>query len=274
MWTRESDSLAIGNVIGTSDTEAVFQLTNIVTGKYIYKLTVADEQGMTGSDIVTIMVEEDPLIMNLVEVVLTAQASSLSQQELDQLKQKLLLLLGDNVKLNVRHIKIDDKTSHVILVFYASKTSKDGTSEAIISAQDVQKTLKEKFWKDYSILGSSISEIRTVVCQNECSGHGMCDANSRACICDTFWMPDIFFYWGLTEANCDWSILYVIVFIFTLFLIISGICWGLTYTCRSRKTKATKPSSSRPTRHKRPQKYALLHTQDDELPSCKCNFSS
>jgi dyslexia-associated protein KIAA0319-like protein len=189
--------------------------------------------------------------------------------QLDQLKQKLLLLLGDNVKINVRHIKVDDKTSHVILVFYASRFSKDGSTEAIMNGQDVQKILKEKFWKDYSILGSSISEIRTVLCQNDCSGHGQCNPETRACICDTFWMPDIFFYWGVTEANCDWSILYVIIFIFIVFLLISGICWGLTYTCRNRKVKPTKTTSSRPTRLKRPQKYALLHSQDDEIPSCK-----
>lgn len=137
-----------------------------------------------------------------------------------------------------------------------------------MSGLDVQKTLKEKFWKDYSILGSSISEIRTLVCQNDCSDHGKCDSDSRACICETFWMPDIFFYWGITEANCDWSILYVIVFIFLLFILFSGVCYALTYTCRNRKSKTTK--SSRPTRPKRPQKYALLHTQDDaEVPSCK-----
>lgn len=173
------------------------------------------------------------------------------------------------MKLNVRHLRIDDKTSHVILVFYASRASKDGTEQSIMNGQDVQRILKEKFWKDYSILGSSISEIRTVVCQNDCSGHGACDPQTRACVCDTFWMPDIFFYWGVTEANCDWSILYVIVFIFFVFLVISGICWGLTYTCRSRKTKATKSVTSRPTRPKRPQKYALLHSQEDEIPSCK-----
>lgn len=133
----------------------------------------------------------------------------------------------------------------------------------------MQKILKEKFWKDYSILGSSINEIRTVVCQNDCSGHGFCDTQTRACVCDTFWMPDIFFYWGVTEANCDWSVLYVILIIFFVFMIISGLCWGLTYTCRNRKIKTTKNVSSRPTRPKRPQKYALLHSQDDEIPACK-----
>lgn len=59
----------------------VSQLTGIVAGTYKYKLTVADEQGLTGTEIVAINVHEDPLIMNLVEVVLTAEASMLSQQE-------------------------------------------------------------------------------------------------------------------------------------------------------------------------------------------------
>jgi hypothetical protein len=44
-------------------------------------LTVADEQGLTGTETVTITVQEDPMVTNLVEVVLTAKASTLSQQE-------------------------------------------------------------------------------------------------------------------------------------------------------------------------------------------------
>lgn len=80
-WTRESDSLAVGNVIGNSDHEPVLQLTNIVAGQYTYKLTVSDEQGLTGSEKVTITVFEDPLILNLVEVILTAHSTDLKQQE-------------------------------------------------------------------------------------------------------------------------------------------------------------------------------------------------
>ncbi len=80
-WTRESDSLAVGNVIGTSDREPVLKLTNIVAGRYIYKLTVMDEQGLTGSQTVKINILEDPLELNLVEVILTAKASNLTQQE-------------------------------------------------------------------------------------------------------------------------------------------------------------------------------------------------
>ncbi|CRL01795.1 CLUMA_CG015011, isoform A [Clunio marinus] len=275
LWTRESDSLAVGNVIGGSDHGAVLMLTGVVAGTYKFKLTVSDEQGLTGVEIATVTVNEDPLILNLVEVVLTANSTTLSQQELDQLKQKILLLLGDNMKLNIRNVLIEDKTNHVIVVFYVSRTTKEGTTQMIMNGLDVQRILKEKYWKDYSILGSSISEIRTVVCQNECSGHGQCNIETRACTCDAFWMPDIFFFWGVTEANCDWSILYVIVFIFFVFMVISGICWGLTYTCRHRQSKPAKSNGpSRPSRMKRQQKYALIHSQDDEIPSFNRNTLS
>lgn len=184
---------------------------------------------------------------------------------MDQLKQKLVLLLGDNVKLHVRSLDVDQKTGHVILVFYVEKIHKESGKYSIMPAVEVERILKEKFWRDFSILGSSIMEIRTVICQNDCSGHGVCDAETLACMCETFWMPDIFYYWGVSEANCNWSILYVIVFVFIIFLIISGLCWGLTYSCRNRKKTTTTATKSVSRRRVKKTNYNLLK-QDDEAP--------
>lgn len=130
-----------------------------------------------------------------------------------------------------------------------------------------------------------ISDIRTTVCQNKCSGHGVCNADTRACMCDTFWMPNLYYFWGISEANCgmytnfnanhiaklkikwisfslskiDWSILYVVIGVFIIFILISAICWGLTRYCRT-----TKPRTRAKT-----QKYSLLESQDNEEPSRK-----
>lgn len=71
-----------------------------------------------------------------------------------------------------------------------------------MSGEEVETILKEKFWRDAIILGASISDIRTTICQNTCSGHGVCNSETRACLCETFWMPDIFYFWGVAEANC------------------------------------------------------------------------
>lgn len=47
------------------------KITNIVAGRYVFKLTVTDAQGLTSSDSVSVIVHPDPLLMNLVELTFT-----------------------------------------------------------------------------------------------------------------------------------------------------------------------------------------------------------
>lgn len=63
-------------------------------------------------------------------------------------------------------------------------------------------TLLNDRWKDSSILGALVSSVRTMLCQNKCSGHGICNSKTRDCMCDTFWMPDAFYLLGVRPANC------------------------------------------------------------------------
>ncbi|XP_055595253.1 dyslexia-associated protein KIAA0319-like protein [Uranotaenia lowii] len=259
-WTRESGSLAMGTIIDGSDTKPVLMVTNIVPGRYVFKLTVSDGQGLSGTDTVSIIVHPDPLVMSLVELTLTMEATVLTQSELDSLQQKLILLIGDNTaRLHIRELKIEHKTGQVLIVFYVEKVGGKDKPE-IIPALEVEKILKEKFWRDYTILGTSVSGIRTAICQNTCSGHGVCNAETRDCMCQSFWMPDIFFFWGVAEANCDWSILYVIIGVFIVFLILSGICWGITCLCR-------RSSSNKPRSRSKTQKYSLIGSHEAEMPS-------
>lgn len=58
--------------------------------------------------------------MDLVEITLPNGVSSLTQAELDSLKQKIVLLLGD-VQLRVRELKTDHRTEAAILIFYVEK---------------------------------------------------------------------------------------------------------------------------------------------------------
>lgn len=67
---------------------------------------------------------------------------------------------------------------------------------------DIETMLKEKLWTGNDNLGMPISDIRTTICQNKCSGHGVCNADTRACMCDTFWMPNLYYFWGISQANC------------------------------------------------------------------------
>ncbi len=60
--------------------------------------------------------------MNMVELTLTMGVSVLTQQEIDSLEQKMILLLGDNTKLHVRDLKTEQKTGEAVLVFFVEKT--------------------------------------------------------------------------------------------------------------------------------------------------------
>lgn len=73
---------------------------------------------------------------------------------------------------------------------------------------DVEVMLKDKLWSGSNIVGMPISDIRSTVCQNPCSGHGNCNTDTRACMCDTFWMPNLYYFWGISEANCVMYLIY------------------------------------------------------------------
>lgn len=66
----------------------------------------------------------------------------------------------------------------------------------------VEKLLKEKLWSSSNIVGMSAADIRTTICQNKCSDHGVCNSQTRACMCETFWMPSLYYFWGNGQANC------------------------------------------------------------------------
>lgn len=152
----------------------------------------------------------------------------------------------------------------------------------IMPGLDVETALNDKLWRDRSIIGIPISDVRTTVCQNRCSGHGVCNSDTRACMCQTFWMPSIYYFWGISEANCgefeqlpiviskeyhdvfslvltDWSIIYVVSGVFVCFLVVTLICWLLTLFCR-RRPRTTRSRS-------KPQKYSLLETQEHDPTS-------
>lgn len=145
-WVRDGTSLAIGSILGNTDHEPVLivsifyvnivplfglkskylrffilQITNIVAGRYVFKLTVYDAQGLSSSDTVSVIVHPDPLLFNLVEITFTVGVSALTEAEVISLQQKLVLLLGNNMKLIVRDLRMEQKTGEAILIFYVEQ---------------------------------------------------------------------------------------------------------------------------------------------------------
>lgn len=80
-----------------------------------------DGQGLSNSDTVSIIVHPDPLVLNLVEITFTVGVSALTEAQVQQLQQKLMLLLGNNMKLLVRDLRQEQKTGEAILIFYVEQ---------------------------------------------------------------------------------------------------------------------------------------------------------
>lgn len=83
-WNREGSSVAVGTIIGNTDHEPVLMVTDLVAGRYVFRLTVTDEQGLSSSDTVSVIVRPDPLLLNLVEVTLLTEATDLTENEVNK----------------------------------------------------------------------------------------------------------------------------------------------------------------------------------------------
>lgn len=63
--------------------------------------------------------------------------------------------------------------------------------------------LKNHLRQDTGLLEITVIQIRTLICQNACSEHGVCDPDTRTCLCEAFWMEDYFsIYFRGSESNC------------------------------------------------------------------------
>jgi len=224
-WTRELTSLAMGTIIDQSDTSPVLMVTNVVPGRYEFRLRVTDDQGEWAEDTVSIIVRPDPETLNLVELTLNIEAGKLIQSQRDSVLVKLGMLLRDASQLVVRDLK-SDETGRAKLIFYVSSPS------GSVPGPQVVETLKAKLAQDSFLLQLSVVHIQTVICQNNCSGHGVCDQETRSCLCETFWMHDLHEqYFGSGESTCGWSVLYVAVGFISLLVVLLGSFWAVACIC-------------------------------------------
>lgn len=156
----------------------------------------------------------------------------------------------------MRTIRPEISTGKSIITFYV-----DGIDGKPLPANDVVKHLREKLRIDASLMGFSVAKLQTVICQNNCSGHGVCDVQTRKCKCEVFWMQDMFkVYLRLDEdSDCNWSILYVVLGMICSVLLFLGTLWGIVHLCY---TWCSKKSSVKP------MTYKLLEDTED-LPPCE-----
>lgn len=254
-WTRDEKSLAVGNIVEKSDESPVLILTDVFVGTYIFNLTVFDKQGLSDTDSVTVVVKNDPKLFYLVELTIDVDAKFLTQSQFDTLKAKLALLVNEGSKLQVRNVKAEPGTSKVKLVFYL-----EGSDGLPVSANEVVKHLRQKMDVDASLLGFSVAKLQTTICQNNCSGHGVCNEVTRVCECEVFWMHDMFkmYLKSSEDSDCSWSVLYVVLGLICGVLTFFGCSWALIYLCY--RWCHSRHDTNKPTN------YKLLEDSDDLPP--------
>ncbi|XP_023029330.2 dyslexia-associated protein KIAA0319-like protein isoform X1 [Leptinotarsa decemlineata] len=263
-WTRDDSSLALGNIAEKTDESPILILTDLAIGKYVFNLTVYDEQGLSDTDSVTFTVKNDPKLFYLVEITIDIDARSLTEAQLRTFKGKLALLIKDGSKLKVSSVRSEVRSSKTLLSFYIENAEGKPTP-----ANEVVQYLRQKLRVDASLLGFTVTKLQTTICQNNCSGHGVCDEQTRECKCEAFWMQDMFkFYLGSDEdSDCSWSILYVVLGFVCGAIFFLGVLWGIVHLCYSLCSK--RGAMSKPTT------YKLIEDNDDLPPfaSRKTNLS-
>ena len=263
-WTRERSSIAAGDVVSPPGSP-VLMVTNVIPGRYVFKLTVTDDQGSTGEDIARVIVHPDANLLNLVDLTMAIEFSSLTQSELEIILQKISLFLGDNKKVTVRSFGPVPKTTDSTLRFCVEDTQ----TRAVLSGVEVEREFKRNLVRDAEIFGVEIKDVRTVVCQNNCSGRGRCDEETRQCICNSFWAVDLFSQWQMGGvSNCDWSLLYVVIAMGIILVVCGLVVWGVKCCICGRK-KSNSYLRKKQANSNKPLKYSLLETQERKERACE-----
>lgn len=257
LWTRDQSSLAIGTIVQDTDKSPILMLTDIIPGRYVFRLKVTDDQGLSNEDTVSVIVKPDPQLLHLVELTLNIGASMLTVSQKNSLVVKLQMLLRDEASIVVRSLRAEPHTGKAVLVFYVEKKG----GKTTLPGPEVVKRLKEKLLQDSGLLQLSVANIDTAICQNNCSGHGVCDQETRQCLCEAFWMQNLIQkYFGNGDSNCDWSILYVIIALLSLVVCWVGFIWGLVCLCQ--RICAGRRRLLRP--KKKPPRYSLLQPEPED----------
>ncbi|MPC49718.1 Dyslexia-associated protein KIAA0319-like protein [Portunus trituberculatus] len=168
LWQRDATSLAAGQIINSSDHSPVLMFTGVVAGRYVWRLTVWDDQGASSSDTVSIIINEGPHHLDEVTVVVGADLGTLSILQLSTLLQKMELFLHSADRVVTIHLISLTGLPHSgeVSVTFVAQSGKD-----VVPGVEVVATLRHQVLLDSSeLLDLPLLSVDTVVCQNNCSG--------------------------------------------------------------------------------------------------------
>ena len=191
----------------------------------MFRLTVTDAQGLSDYNIATLSVNPskphvdkcremiglmigcirtDPREMDVVIITLKSDPRSLKEGELMTIRDQIALLIHQqgivDININIADVIVEPKSSYVVLEFFTTVKSDSGWRT--LPGAEVVALLKSKLRNDLNLMTYPVVDVDTLICQNKCSGHGVCDQVTRHCVCQTFWMENFIAVSYGAEHNC------------------------------------------------------------------------
>lgn len=168
---------------------------------------------------------------------------------------------------------------YAILQFIVELKDPNGNSKIKPGIKAVEE-LMYKLRGAGDIIGLKLIELDTLICQNDCSGHGFCKQESRTCVCESFWIENFIRRKMMDgKSNCgkkccfqrhslkkqplkiklfsEWSVIYVGIFI--SFLLAGSICGVIFLACK----KGHRSSAGRSNRSRK--RYTKLEQNEDNF---------
>jgi len=126
--------------------ESVLYLVNLVPGQYIFNLKIWDDQGKSSEDAISIHVKDNPQKKNVIQAVLEANMTSLTQNQVLHFSQGVNLLLKTDEsepKVKILNIIQQQNTNFAILQFHVELKDPEGNIK-IKSGLKIVAELKSK----------------------------------------------------------------------------------------------------------------------------------
>lgn len=224
LWTPHDDVPACISMLGESSNKPELLLAGLIPGKFLFDLTVRDHSEAENTTTVQLTVVPGEELLNSVEMFMEEKKANITYRLREKLKTRIAAAIvsqvtdAADVDVLFFHFAQEPRFGKLRVVFYAryqaTETAHVKERDAllniipskVVSGPELVKILRDEI---NMIQEFHIESIDTLFCSLDCSGHGVCSNFSKECICDSYWMPNLFYYYySKGTHDCSWSMLY------------------------------------------------------------------